>query len=76
MALSLLGHFDVQIQLTSDLPSGPSARDRTAPLELVEENRELLDDFLSRLQSIIRRPPASAPSSADDTRPTGRVARR
>ncbi|MGH9369734.1 MAG: hypothetical protein ACRD3M_18950 [Thermoanaerobaculia bacterium] len=46
-----------------------------APPELAGGEQELLADFLSRLQAIIRRP-ADAPGSADDTRPALRARRR
>jgi hypothetical protein len=63
----------VQIQLTSDPTSGSRrpTGDAVTSLEIFEGQQELLDDFLSRLQSIIRQAPASSPRSPDDTRPTG-----
>jgi hypothetical protein len=73
MALSLLTRHGVQIQLTSDPLSGhgaPASQEGSGRDGFYGE-KELLDDFLSRLQSIIRRSPASTPSSLDDTRPSG-----
>ena len=67
--------FDVQILLGSD-PSGAGRTDAGegfASPERFEGEQELLDDFLSRLQSIIRGAPA-APRSADDTLPSRRRA--
>jgi len=66
--------FDVQILLGSD-PSGAGRTDAGegfASPERFEGEQELLDDFLSRLQSIIRG--SQAPQSADDTRPSRRRA--
>jgi hypothetical protein len=62
----------VQIELTSEPVTGqgrPAPGEGRAPLQIFEEEQELLDDFLSRLQSIIRRAPVPPPASLDDTRP-------
>jgi len=61
----------VQILLTPDGLPGATP-DGIAPLAV---EKELLDDFLSRLQAIVRGPSAEAPESLDDTRPTRRGAR-
>jgi hypothetical protein len=61
----------VQIRHGSNSSFGavPPASEGLATVELFEGERELLDDFLSRLQSIIQRPPASPPRPPDDTQP-------
>lgn len=72
MALSLLIEGFVQIELGSEPATGhghPVSGENGVPLQIFEE-QELLDDFLSRLQSIIRRAPARPAASLDDTRPT------
>jgi hypothetical protein len=53
----------------------PAGRETVASIELPAGERELLDDFLSRLQTIIRNS-SSSPASADDTRPTSRPRKR
>jgi hypothetical protein len=63
----------VQIELTSNTGTGQGRLDSAegrVPLQAFEGERELLDDFLSRLQSIIRLAPTASPASLDDTRPT------
>ena len=62
----------MQIELTSEPATGqgrPVSGENGAPLQIFEGEQELLDDFLSRLQSIIRRAPAPPPALLDDTRP-------
>jgi hypothetical protein len=75
MALTLLRTWSVQILLGSDSSGAgpPDPRDGFAPQERLEGEQEVLDDFLSRLQSIIGGSPA-APRSADDTHPSRRRA--
>jgi len=63
----------VQILLTPDGLPGANP-DGIAPLEPLAVDKELLDDFLCRLQAIVRGP-REAPGSLDDTRPTGRRVR-
>jgi hypothetical protein len=63
----------VQIELASESGTGQGRLDSGKggiPLQSFEGEQELLDDFLARLQSIIRRAPAPPPASLDDTRPT------
>jgi hypothetical protein len=63
---------DVQIRVSSDLlggQDGVAGRETVTSIELPEGERELLDDFLGRLQAIIRNSTSPAPASADDTRP-------
>ncbi|MGE5278776.1 MAG: hypothetical protein ACM3SU_17435 [Acidobacteriota bacterium] len=64
----------MQILLAPDGPPG-TPPEGIAPLEPVAVELELLGDFLSRLQAIVRGPRADAPGSPDDTRPAGRRAR-
>jgi hypothetical protein len=64
----------VQILLTPDGLPGATP-DGIAPHEPLAVEKELLDDFLSRLQAIVRAPRAETPGSLDDTRPTGRRGR-
>ena len=68
----------MQIRVSADSLGGqdvPVGRETVASLELPAGERELLDDFLSRLQTIIRNS-SSSPASGDDTRPTRRPRKR
>ena len=65
----------MQILLTPDGLPGGATPGGVAPLEPLAVEKELLDDFLSRLQAIVRVSPAEASGSLDDTRPTSRRVR-